>query len=180
MVLFKTYYLRIGSPADPVLLGPVALDCVNQPSSYFPLYIYIYLRLCPSLDWSAWLNNLITLKSTLWWKWKWYHSSYHQYYWSSISRHKIIDLLFKMSWANEYLRLEIQLELCSKIQANGYYLTDYILYLLKAMFPKISHKDNIIETKPPNTSNICFLSLTTCAISEDMDCIKLQDKSTNN
>ena len=35
------------------------------------------------------------------------------------------------------------------------------------------------EPKYPNTSDIRFLSLTTCSIPEDMDRIKLQDKSTN-
>ena len=63
---------------------------------------------------------------------------------------------------------------------NDDYFTDSIIYSLKVIFPKISHKDNIIETESPNTSNICILSSKTCAIPEDMDCIKLLDKSTNN
>ena len=62
---------------------------------------------------------------------------------------------------------------------NNNYFTDSIIYSLKVIFPKISHKDNIIETESPNTSNI-FFSSKMCAIPEDMDCIKLLDKSTNN
>ena len=58
--------------------------------------------------------------------------------------------------------------------------TDYILSSLKVKFPQISQNDDIIETKYPNTSNICVFSLTPCAIPEGMDHLKLQDKSTNN
>ena len=45
MIYFETYYLRIGPLADPVWLWPIVLDCVKLPSSYLPLYIYIYLLL---------------------------------------------------------------------------------------------------------------------------------------
>ena len=50
MIQFKTYYLRLGTPADIVWLHPVAIYRIKLTPSYLPLYIYIYLRLCPPLD----------------------------------------------------------------------------------------------------------------------------------
>ena len=59
-----------------------------------------------------------------------------------------IDLWSKISWANE--------KLCPEIQANNDSITDSILSLLKVILTKISHKDDIIETRSPKTSHIAW------------------------
>ena len=51
----------------------------------------------------------------------------------------------------------------------------YKQYIITGMVTDPQH-----ETKYPNSYDICFLSSTTCSIPEDVDHIKLQDKSTNN
>ena len=62
------------------------------------------------------------------------------------------------------------------MQAN----TDSILSFFKVIFRQVSQKEDIIQNTSPKTSNVHFLSLIMHAIPEETDCVKLQEKSTNN
>ena len=108
------------------------------------------------------MKNLITLKSTFWCKWKRSRSSSRSSYWSSFSRRKIIYLLSKISRANEDLRLEIQSDIFSEIQANNDSFTDSILSLLKVFFHKYPIRTLSLRLNPPIILTYVFVFNNVC------------------
>ena len=54
--IFSVYALvlnlitRLGPTDDSMWLWPIALEFSNWPTSYLPLYVYVYIRLCPPLE----------------------------------------------------------------------------------------------------------------------------------